>query len=132
MASEKQIAANRRNAQRSTGPRTAAGKSVSSRNAFRHGLSLPPDGNAKVMIAHLAQAIIEKEPALEFADVMEWATAQWDMHRIKQVRRAHLAELDPDVADAAQLERIIATDRYIARAQTRRRRASSKLKSDGG
>ena len=41
MASEKQIAANRANAKRSTGPKTAAGKLRSSRNAFRHGLSGP-------------------------------------------------------------------------------------------
>jgi hypothetical protein len=39
MASEKQIAANRRNAARSTGPRTAAGKTRSRMNAKRHGLS---------------------------------------------------------------------------------------------
>lgn len=35
--SAKQLAANRRNAQRSTGPRTDAGKTSSSRNAIRHG-----------------------------------------------------------------------------------------------
>ena len=40
MATEKQIAANRANARRSTGPKTVAGKMASSRNAFRHGLSL--------------------------------------------------------------------------------------------
>jgi hypothetical protein len=38
MATDKQIAANRRNAQKSTGPRTAAGKFRSSLNALRHGL----------------------------------------------------------------------------------------------
>ena len=38
MASEKQIAANRRNAQKSTGPRTQAGKEYSRMNAFRSGL----------------------------------------------------------------------------------------------
>ena len=38
MASERQIAANRRNAQRSTGPRTQVGKERVSRNAYRHGL----------------------------------------------------------------------------------------------
>jgi hypothetical protein len=40
MASERQIAANRRNAKKSTGPRSADGKARSSRNALRHGLSI--------------------------------------------------------------------------------------------
>ena len=39
MASDRQIAANRRNARRSTGPRSRAGKSRASRNSYRHGLS---------------------------------------------------------------------------------------------
>ncbi len=38
MPSEKQIAANRLNARRSTGPRTEEGKAQSSRNAMTHGL----------------------------------------------------------------------------------------------
>jgi hypothetical protein len=46
MATERQIAANCRNAQRSTGPRTAAGKRRAARNALRHGLSSPTDGGA--------------------------------------------------------------------------------------
>jgi hypothetical protein len=41
MATEKQIAANRRNALKSTGPKTLAGQMKASRNAFSHGLSLP-------------------------------------------------------------------------------------------
>jgi hypothetical protein len=40
MASERQIAANRRNARKSTGPRSAAGKKRASRNAYRYGLTL--------------------------------------------------------------------------------------------
>ncbi len=39
MATEKQLEANRRNAQKSTGPRTIEGKSNSSRNNLRHGLT---------------------------------------------------------------------------------------------
>src|SRR5215510_6906587 len=38
---ERILAANRANAARSTGPRTAAGKAAVARNALRHGLSLP-------------------------------------------------------------------------------------------
>lgn len=39
MASEKQIAANRRNARKSTGPRTPEGKTRSRTNALRHGFA---------------------------------------------------------------------------------------------
>ena len=39
MTSEQQITANRRNALRSTGPRTDRGKWTSRQNAFRHGLT---------------------------------------------------------------------------------------------
>lgn len=39
MATQRQISANRKNAERSTGPSTDAGKAASSRNALRHGLT---------------------------------------------------------------------------------------------
>jgi hypothetical protein len=42
MASERQIAANRRNAARSTGPRTTEGKASSKTNALRHSLASAP------------------------------------------------------------------------------------------
>jgi hypothetical protein len=38
MATDAQVAANRLNAQKSTGPRTAAGKAVVAQNAVKHGL----------------------------------------------------------------------------------------------
>jgi hypothetical protein len=40
VASERQIAANRRNAPKSTGPQSRAGRKRASGNAYRHGLSL--------------------------------------------------------------------------------------------
>lgn len=60
MASEKQIAANRANAQKSTGPKTAAGRSKAGRNAFRHGLSLPVeiDGDVSAKIEALVEALV--------------------------------------------------------------------------
>jgi hypothetical protein len=43
MSSESQVLANRRNAQRSTGPKTEEGKEVVSQNAVKHGLSARRD-----------------------------------------------------------------------------------------
>jgi hypothetical protein len=41
MASERQIAANQRNARNSSGPRSTSGKKRASQNAYRHGLTKP-------------------------------------------------------------------------------------------
>ena len=62
MASEKQIAANRANAKRSTGPKTLVGKMASSRNAYRHGLSEPlrPDPATSARIDAVARALANK------------------------------------------------------------------------
>jgi hypothetical protein len=58
MASERQFEANRKNAKRSTGPKTRAGKARSSRNALRHGLArttianeVPPGGLIAALIS---------------------------------------------------------------------------------
>jgi len=46
MASERQLAANRANARKSSGPRSASGKTRASRNALKHGLNTPMSGVA--------------------------------------------------------------------------------------
>jgi hypothetical protein len=49
----RKVAANQRNAQRSTGPRTAAGKSAASLNALKHGLNTPvPDYMVRACQSH--------------------------------------------------------------------------------
>jgi hypothetical protein len=59
MTSARQVAANRRNARVSTGPKTLAGKARSARNARRHGLnqSARRDGALACTIAALARSI---------------------------------------------------------------------------
>jgi hypothetical protein len=94
MATPAQIAANRRNALKSTGPRTAAGKTASSRNALRHGLAArgavvlgeDPADLARFR-AELVAALAPRDGREEFlADVA--AEAAW---RLRRVWRAEAA-----------------------------------------
>ena len=55
MSSDRKSAANRRNARKSRGPRTSAGKMRASRNAFRHGLAAISHDNP-VYCAEIEQA----------------------------------------------------------------------------
>jgi hypothetical protein len=86
MASERQIAANRQNARRSTGPRSSAGIRRSSSNSLRHGLSR--SGGAGAEIEALARQIAgdnADEEILELArDVVR---AHFDLLRIRGVNR---------------------------------------------
>ena len=61
MASERQLTANRRNAQKSTGPKSRAGKRRASQNANRHGLSARNllDADWIATIEALAKKIVE-------------------------------------------------------------------------
>ncbi len=131
MASEKQIAANRRNATRSTGPRTASGKSTSSRNAFRHGLSLPLEIDASVLakLEGLTRTIAGREEDKDsMVAATEAAVAQLEMLRMQKVRAELLATMDLGTATLEELQRLLAIDRYERRARTRRRRASSRMR----
>jgi len=88
MATKKQIAANRRNAKKSTGPRTAAGKAKSAQNATKHGLLarqpvLPDEDGAEYEALRLS--LIHElwpETPLEQLIVNRLAAAQWRLARI--------------------------------------------------
>jgi hypothetical protein len=90
MASERQIAANRRNAQRSTGPRSASGAKRSSQNAYRHGLakriSTVDFGKQLDMLARQIAGDADDEATLALARVA--AEAQLDLARIRQLKKA--------------------------------------------
>ena len=82
MTSYRQMEANRRNARRSTGPRTEAGKLQSRRNAVRHGLmaetvvgSLEDAEDysafeAAIIADYDAQSAVERELVLRLASVL--------------------------------------------------------------
>jgi hypothetical protein len=129
MATQKQLQANRENAKRSTGPRTAAGRLKASRNARRHGLSLPVTLDAKELAkAELMVRMLVPDQADETQVVAtELAQAHLVVMRVGAIRNKMMAEVDPATADLVQLWRLAALDRYEARALTRRRRASQAL-----
>ena len=98
MSSEKQIAANRANARRSTGPNTSSGKARSRMNAWKHGLRAE-----KVVIAgedaEDLQAIQRElweehqpSPGMESLLVERLAHYAWRMRRAVVVEAAFLKE----------------------------------------
>jgi hypothetical protein len=100
MSSKKKIAANRANAQKSTGPKTQAGKEASRRNSLVHGLTaevLLLDHEDPAEFEALRDAIyaeyLPPEPrdalSLEFADRL--AMTLWRMRRIPAFERALIA-----------------------------------------
>jgi hypothetical protein len=91
MISAKQIQANRRNALKSTGPRTPAGKAMSRLNALRHGLTaevpaLP--GEDPAALAELREEILAELKPVGVMEVLIveriWITI-WKLRRLNAV-----------------------------------------------
>jgi hypothetical protein len=103
MTSIRQIEANRRNANRSTGPRTEEGKRRSRRNALRHGLTAETviDGledcedyrafEAAVIADYDAQTAVERELVLRLASLL------WRLRRIIAIE-TDLLKIQSDIA----------------------------------
>jgi hypothetical protein len=93
-ASESRVAANRANAQLSTGPRTPEGRAVSSMNAVKTGLTgrtvLLPSDDAEAYRQHLAAYENEYKPVVlrERELVQSLADIQWRLQRIPGLEMA--------------------------------------------
>ncbi len=134
MATEKQIAANRENAKRSTGPKTVAGRLMSSRNAYRHGFScpLPFDPATLAKVDAFAHALVGKEAnEASLISASDFAEAQLELSRIRATRTALIAKIEFVETDKQELRRLLALDRYERYAHTRRRRAARKTSTLG-
>src|ERR1700749_4751778 len=91
MSSEKQLEANRRNARRSTGPRTEEGKKISALNARRHNLTgqvtAMTDAD-RIMHNAFSASIVENlapEGAMEIQLAQRIATDSWRLNRMSAI-----------------------------------------------
>src|ERR671916_1620580 len=111
MTSEKQIRANRRNAQRSTGPKTPEGKAAVRLNARTHGLRsqevlLPgEDEEALKELDENLRAELEPVGEMENLLVDGIVAAHWRLRRLRRVEAGIFAwELYEELVERAQGE----------------------------
>ena len=89
MASQKQIDANRRNALKSTGPRTAKGKAIVAMNSLRHGLRartviLPGENrHAFHRLCDYLKAEWQPQSMTERFYLAQMAVLQWKLMRLE-------------------------------------------------
>jgi hypothetical protein len=140
MTSDRQIAANRRNAARSTGPKTAAGKARASCNSWRHGLSRPAIRTPEVAndIEALARDLLGGGAASpnQLGLAREAAEGQIEIIRVRRERQRLIEAVmtqasDPcasgsgsSKASPAAIDRL---ERYERRAESLRNKALARL-----
>ena len=92
MATAKQIAANRRNGLLGRGPKTSAGKARSSRNALKHGLSIPINRDKTLgrQIEVLARILAQSEAGNVFGQARAAAEAGLELARARAALEAVL------------------------------------------
>lgn len=111
MTSEKQIRANQRNAQKSSGPKTPKGKAVARLNATKHGLLsqevlLP--GEDEAALKELGERLREElQPVGEMENLLveQIISAYWRMSRLRRVEAGIFTfELYGELAERARRE----------------------------
>jgi len=115
MTSPAKVRANRRNAARSTGPKTADGKARSRQNARRHGLSVPLDTDDPE-VDELVQVLAEPKCSIgEVSETMRSvAKEQCEVARVQRTRVNIInREIEKMIDDGDQS---VAAEERIARA----------------
>jgi hypothetical protein len=124
MATDRQIAANRRNALLSTGPRTDAGKAISRRNALDHGLraeALLLDDEDPVDFERLRDDLFnELAPATAYEEqlVHQLVSLIWRLRRVPVFETAILKwmayrkAVEHDAAAAARPTNVLSARKY--------------------
>jgi hypothetical protein len=116
MASERQIAANRRNARKSTGPYSGAGKKRASRNAYRHGLTLSITSTAayaKQLDKLVREIAGDTEHPILLDRARAIAQAELELARVRRAkvalieRASAFGELDPPRLSVTQMIRLL-------------------------
>ncbi len=104
MATEKQIAANNKNAQKSTGPRTKKGKAIASQNSLKHGLLakkivIHTESKAEFEL-HRDEALADLKPVgpIESIFAQRIITLSWRLKRSENVQAATINTMDADNA----------------------------------
>jgi hypothetical protein len=142
MATDRQIAANRRNGALSRGPKTAAGKARSSRNALKHGLAIPisRDRATARKIRRAAQQMAPSAVGDSIRNAQIAAEANFELARVRAAFEAAVARMSisptshgpgdrcstgsgKSAAPICTLAELDKLDRYERRAFSRRRRA---------
>jgi hypothetical protein len=89
MTNERQAAANRRNARKSTGPRSAAGKRRASHNSYRHGLTAVSNAERRRHLERLARKIAGRSADPTTIQIARSAAAaEFDLAQIRRVKLA--------------------------------------------
>lgn len=119
MTSEKKVAANRTNGNKSSGPKTLSGKLQSSRNAWRHGLAAAADAEpvASPAVKRMAKAICGDEYTDPDLYDLAVAIARWQIVLLKVRTTRDATNPPPGDEESARL------DRYERRARSARNRA---------
>jgi hypothetical protein len=117
MATERQIAANRRNAHKSTGPRSRAGKRRTSQNSYRHGFAsgIAAGAGFTKHVEALARKIAGRgADAVTLEIARSIARAEFERAQIRRVKVALIARM----AEFGELAVPELTSRDIMRALT--------------